>query len=160
MTQKIQMTREGYARLERALEHERQRRDEATATMAAVLDDAMDLEDRSLQAAQHDFSGMDARIVELEDALARAEIVESENDFSGVVKIGSVVELHDNKQDRDVRVQLVSAVETTLLDDGITHVSDDSPVGKALLGRKSGETLTVDLGERQVEYTVGSVTNI
>ncbi|ADV67610.1 GreA/GreB family elongation factor [Deinococcus maricopensis] len=157
MTQKIQMTREGYERLERALEHERQRRDEATASMAAVLDDAIDLEDRSLQAAQHDFAGMDARIMELEDALVRAEIVDTVDDADGHVRIGSVVDLHDNTQNRDVRVQLVSAVETTLLDEGITHVSDDSPVGKALLGRQRGDTFTVDLGDRQKDYTVQNV---
>lgn len=158
MADEIQMTAEGHQRLEETLQKERQRRDEAVTSMAVSLDDAMDLEDRSLQAAQfqNDLPAMEARIQELEDVLARAVIVEDPQGGSEVT-LGSVVVLQDTQHDRELRVQLVSAVEVDALAEGATQVSEDSPVGKALLGRRVGESFEVDLGTSRANYTVKSL---
>ncbi|MEW6422775.1 MAG: transcription elongation factor GreAB, partial [Deinococcota bacterium] len=121
------MTAEGYRRLQETLEKERQRLEDATTSMAATLDDAMDLEDRSFQAAQYDLPTMEARILELEDVLARAVIVEEPQARDGGVALGSVVVLRDEQHDRELRVQLVSAVEVDALAEGATQVSEDSP---------------------------------
>ncbi|AFZ66795.1 GreA/GreB family elongation factor [Deinococcus peraridilitoris] len=157
MAREVQVTREGYVRLEQALEEARRRRTEVTQQLSALLDDAMDLEDRSLQAAQNDTTSLDARIVELEDTLARAVIVDNHGENDGEILLGSIVVLHDDHHDRELRVQLVNHVEVTTLDEGITRVADDSPVGKALPGRRVGDSFEVDLGDHRMRYTVKSV---
>ncbi|GAA5532834.1 GreA/GreB family elongation factor [Deinococcus aluminii] len=157
MAEEIQVTAEGYRRLEETLQKERQRHEDALRSLADTLDDAMDLEDRNLQAAQFDLPGMEARILELEDVLTRAVIVEAAQDQPEQVALGSVVVLQDETHDREVQVQLVSAVEVDALAGGATQVSEDSPVGKALLGRRVGESFEVELGSGPVQYTVRSI---
>ena len=157
MADEIQVTAEGYQRLEENLQKERQRLEDATRSLAASLDDATDLEDRSLEAAQFDLPSMEARILELEDVLARAVIAQAAPDGSGVVSLGTVVVLEEAGQGREMRVQLVSAVEVDALAEGATQVSDDSPVGQALMGRRVGESFEVTQGERLLRYTVKSV---
>ncbi|WP_019587780.1 GreA/GreB family elongation factor [Deinococcus apachensis] len=157
MAEEVQMTAEGYQRLQETLDKERQRREDAIAQMAATRDEALDLEDRNLETAQIDLPSMEARILELEDVLARAVIVEAAPEEAGKVALGSVVTLHDEEHDRDLQVRLVSAVEVDALAEGATQVSEDSPVGQALLGRAVGDTFEVDLGSRHARYTVKSV---
>lgn len=159
MPDEVQLTKEGYQRLEQALEKERQRLEETVTSMAVTVDDAMDLENRSLNAAQfqQEMPAMEARILELEDVLSRAVIVEEGDLPHDQVVVGSVVALHDAEHGRELQVQLVSAVEVSALRDGVTQVSDDSPVGKALMGRRKGETFDVDLETGRVQYTVQGI---
>lgn len=156
MAEEIQMTAEGHARLQETLDKERQRREDAIANIAATRDEALNVEDRNLESAQIDLPSIEARILELEDVLARAVIVEAPPG-EGRVALGSVVVLHDEAHDREMRVQLVSAVEVDALADGPTQVSEDSPVGKALLGRGEGESFEVEVGSGHARYTVRSV---
>ncbi|BDP41114.1 transcription elongation factor [Deinococcus aetherius] len=157
MAEQIPMTAEGYRRLEETLQKERERREAATETIAALRDDTSDIEDRNLEASQIDLPSMDARIFELEDILARAVVVESLPGEEGRVGLGSVVVLQDEEHGREMQVQLVSPVEVTALEGGVTQVSEDSPVGKALMGRQVGESFEVEVGDRHVRYTVKSV---
>lgn len=156
MADEIQVTAEGYQRLEENLAKERQRLEDATRSLAASLDDAMDIEDRSLEAAQFDLPSMQARILELEDVLARAVIVEAP-ESGDTVMLGSVVVLQEEERGREMQVQLVSAVEVDALAGGATQVSEDSPVGQALLGRRVGDTFEVEQAERRLRYTVKSI---
>ncbi|MFC4452315.1 GreA/GreB family elongation factor [Deinococcus sonorensis] len=153
----IHMTRAGHERLQQALEQAQQRRDEAAKMLSDLRDDAIDLEDRNLQSAQTDLTGLDARIFELEDALARAVVVDDSNTQDGTVMLGSVVLLHEETQGQDMRVQLVSSVEVTVRDDRITQLTDDSPVGQMVMGRRVGETVTVNLRDREMRYTIQAV---
>lgn len=157
MAEEVQMTAEGYQRLQDTLDKERQRRDDAIAQIAATRDDAMDLEDRNLETAQIDLPSMEARILELEDVLARAVIVEGTPEEGGQITLGSLVVLRDDEHNRELEVRLVSAVEVDALAEGATQVSEDSPVGQALMGRRVGESFEVTQGERQLRYTVKSV---
>lgn len=157
MADQIPMTADGYRRLEETLHKERERREAATETIAALRDDTSDIEDRNLETSQIDLSSMDARIFELEDVLARAVIVEAPQDGENRADLGSVVVLADEEHGRELQVQLVSAVEVSALTEGVTQVSEDSPVGQALRGRGVGETFEVEVGERQVRYTVRSI---
>ncbi|MFC4425864.1 GreA/GreB family elongation factor [Deinococcus navajonensis] len=160
MPDELHVTREGYERLQRSLDKERERREDTVASIASTVDDAMDLENRSLNAAQlhSDLSSIEARILELEDVLSRAVVVEEGNLPRDEITLGSVVVLHDPAHDRELEVQLVSAVEVNALAEGVTQVSDDSPVGQALLGRHRGERFTVSLESGEVTYTVRRIT--
>lgn len=157
MAEQIPMTAEGHRRLEETLQKERERHEDAIATLASLRDDSNDIEDRNLETTQIDLASMEARIFELEDVLSRAVIVEAPPEEGGQARLGSVVVLADEERGREMTVQLVSAVEVSALAEGATQVSEDSPVGKALLGRSVGETFEVEIGDRQARYTVRSV---
>ncbi|MFC5847970.1 GreA/GreB family elongation factor [Deinococcus petrolearius] len=158
MPEEIQMTPEGHRRLEETLHKERARRDEAVTTMSQTRDEENSLEDLGMQAGQPDLPGMEARILELEDALERAVIVDTPPAGAGEVVLGAVVVLHDQTHDRELKVQLVSGVEVSALAGGPAQVSDDSPVGRALLGRRAGESFEVELPGGTVQYGVREIT--
>lgn len=155
MAREVEVTPEGQQELRRALDEARAQKDELTRMMADELDGATDLEDRQLEAEQHALTGVDARIAELEDALDRAVPAAPAHD--GRAALGSLVTLRDEAGDREVRVRLVSAVEATLSVGDETRVTDDSPVGRALLGRRAGDTVEADVGGREVRYSVRRV---
>lgn len=157
MPEDIQMTAEGKARLEDTLRQERERRDEALTAMSQLSDEEKSTEDLAPQAGQPDLPAMDVRIAELEDMLDRAVVVETPAGAETVV-LGTVVVLHDQTHGRELRVQVVSGVAVSALADGPAQVSDDSPVGRALLGRRPGEAFTVELPAGTVQYTVREIT--
>lgn len=158
MPDDLQMTAEGRARLEATLNQERARRDEALTTMSQLSDEEKSTEDLAPQAGQPDLPAMDVRIAELEEMLDRAVVVGAPQDTDGPVALGAVVALHDQTHGRDLQVRLVSGLEVSALADGPAEVSDDSPVGRALLGRRAGESFEVELPSGTVQYTVRDIT--
>lgn len=157
MTDAIPMTAEGRERLEDSLRRERERRDEAITTAGQTRDEENDIEDTGMQMGQPDLPGIEARILELEDTLDRAVVVEAPPAGAGKVVLGAVVVLHDRTHGRDLRVQLVSGAEVSALAGGPTQVSDDSPVGRALLGRRAGESFEVELPDGAAHYSVREI---
>ncbi|PYE54482.1 GreA/GreB family elongation factor [Deinococcus yavapaiensis] len=157
MAREIKLTREGYERLQKTLANEQQRLAEATRILQEQLENAADYEDSGLEDAKREKMNIEARIDELEDTLARAVIMEGANGDEGRASLGAIVVLVDENSKREMRVQLVSAPEASVLGGGLPKISDDSPVGTALLGKKAGESFVVNLGARQAKYKVKSV---
>ncbi|SMB92757.1 GreA/GreB family elongation factor [Deinococcus hopiensis] len=153
----VKLTREGYARLERALEHEQARLAEATRILREQMETSADNEDTGLEDAKREKQGIEARIEELEDTLARAVLIE-EHEHDGRVELGAIVTLTNETTGKDMRVQVVSAPEAAVLGGSLPRISEDSPVGKELMGRKAGEAFAVTLDNgRQVKYRVQGV---
>jgi transcription elongation GreA/GreB family factor len=91
----------------------------------------------------------------LRDRLARAQVVEVAEDGgpNGVVAFGSVVTVRD-EQGREQRFELVSSRSAS---PGAGQISIESPVAKALLGRRAGDVASVSLPRGTRELTVVSV---
>ena len=153
----VKLTREGYERLQRTLAQEQARLAEATRILQEQMETSADTEDTGLEDAQREKMGIEARIVELGETLARASIIEDhEND--GRVELGAIVTLANETTKKDMRVQVVSAPEATVLGGGLPRISEDSPVGKELMGRKKGEAFVVNLENgKQVKYRVQNI---
>lgn len=152
----VKLTREGYERLQRTLAQEQARLAEATRILQEQMETSADTEDTGLEDAKREKMGIEARIEELEETLARASIIEDhEND--GRVELGAIVTLGNETTKKDMRVQVVSAPEATVLG-GLPRISEDSPVGKELMGRKKGEAFVVNLENgKQVKYRVQNI---
>ena len=157
MAREIKLTREGYERLQKTLQHEQNRLVEATRILQEQMETAADYEDTGLEDAKREKMNIEARIDELEDTLARAIIMEDHNGDEGRASLGAIIVLVDENNKREMKVQLVSAPEASVLGGGLPKISDDSPVGTQLLGRRVGESFVVNLGQRQAKYTVKSV---
>lgn len=97
-----------------------------------------------------------ARIEEIKEQLKHVKVVEAEDIKKGRVSIGSTVTVKDIELDEEMTFTIKGATEADSLN-GV--ISNDSPVGKALIGAKKGETVTVSAPDGDIEYKVISISN-
>lgn len=107
-------------------------------------------ENGAYTAARERQSFVEGRIQELEDILKRAEVVEKSSD--GTIVPGSLVTLKVNGMTVDYMI--VGAGEA---DSAMKKISHESPLGKALLGKKAGDTVKVSAPVGEVEYKIETV---
>jgi transcription elongation factor GreA len=105
--------------------------------------------------AKNEQAHLETRIAQLRDRLARAEVVEIDAAGSGdgVIGFGSAVLVRD-EQGREQRYVLVSSRSASPT---AGQISIESPVAKALLGRRAGEVASVDLPRGTRQLTIVSV---
>jgi transcription elongation factor GreA len=154
MAREVKLTKAGYERLMRQLEQERERLQEATRILQELMESSDDYDDSGLEAAKQEKARIEARIDSLEDVLSRAVILE---EGSGeVIGLGSVVELEDPATGEHLSVQVVSPAEASVLETPM-KISDASPMGKALLGHRVGDVLSLETPRGRKEFRVVAV---
>ena len=151
----IRLTKEGHDRLQGTLEKERGRLDEATRILRELTGSSDDYDDSGLEDAKREKARLEGRIDDLEDQLERAVIIEAQE--RDKADLGAVVTLQDAGSAEGFDVQLVSPVEAGVLEGDIPRISDESPLGKALLGRRPGESFKVTINNKTTEYTVVAI---
>jgi transcription elongation factor GreA len=136
------ITPEGLARLEAELDRLRTdgRRGAAEQLRHAAATEADVTESADYRVAREEKDRLEARIAQLEQRLAEAEIAEADNN-NGVIDLGERVRLRD--LDTGVRIEYV-VVGTLEADLPAGRISAVSPLGCALLGRRRGEVVRVD----------------
>lgn len=147
----VPVTREGLERLKQELEELREVRRPAIVAAIADARSHGDLrENAAYDAARHDQAMIEKRIADLEVLLRNAVILdESPKGRAGEVRIGStvVVEIDDEEE----RYTIVGAIEAK---PAMGLISNESPVGKALLGKKVGQVATVATPRGQSQYKI------
>jgi transcription elongation factor GreA len=83
---------------------------------------------------------LEHKIAQLEERLARARVIEPDEIDTSVVSIGSFVRLRDVDAKQTVEYHIVGSAEANPAEH---RLSNESPVGKAIIGRKKGETVEV-----------------
>ena len=147
----VLLTPEGLEKLKRDLEEVRGKRREAAERMKEAAQPG-DIEDNpEFEQAKEDVAALDNRIYELEEMIGRAKIIEEHH--GGVIEPGSVIEVEDAEGQVETW-HLVGAVES---DPGAGRISIDSPVGRALLGRRKGDRVSVNAPSGVVEFSVKAV---
>ncbi|QFP75978.1 GreA/GreB family elongation factor [Deinococcus sp. AJ005] len=156
-TKTVRLTREGYERLQRALDQEQARLAEATRILQEQMETSADSEDTGLEDAKREKMNIEARIDELEDTLSQATVIE-DHENAGRVELGAIVVLNNETSKKETKVMVVSAPEAAVTGGSLPRVSEDSPVGKELMGRKKGEAFVVNLDNgKQMKYKVKSI---
>lgn len=151
--EKIPMTADGYATLEREL---KQRTSEERPRIIAAIAEARahgDLsENAEYHAAKEAQSHNEGRIQELEDMLARAEVIDLKKLSGKTVKFGAHVTLVDEDTEQEKKYQIVGDVEA---DVKAGRISISSPIAKALIGKAVGDSVEVAApgGARAYEIT-------
>ncbi len=108
-------------------------------------------ENAEYDAAKDEQRDIEARIDELEKILKNAEVViEDEIDLEKI-NIGCKVKVYDVEFDEEMEFSIVGSTEANSLQH---KISNESPVGQALLGRKVGESVTVETQAGSIEYKV------
>ncbi|HKI57989.1 MAG TPA: GreA/GreB family elongation factor [Trueperaceae bacterium] len=152
---RVRVTQKGYERLQATLEQERERLEEATRILRELTGSSDDYDDSGLEEAKREKGRIEERIDNLEDQLGRAEIIEAHE--MDAVDLGAVVTLQDTASKEAFEIQVVSPVEAGVLEGDIPKVSDESPLGKAVLGHKPGDSFKVTINEKTTEYTLMSI---
>ena len=94
------------------------------------------------------------RIAEIEDILSHAVIIEDENEATGRVGLGCTVTVEDEKGNR-VDYRITGSQEANPMEH---KISDDSPFGRAIVGKSAGETFMVNAPNGSYQMTVIAVT--
>ncbi len=138
--EKIQMTARGLEKLKEELRYlKEEKRQELADYMGAALADGDLRESAAYDEARLLQSANEARIADLEELVHRAVVVEHEEGDVAVARLGASLTLTDPDGDSLV-FHLVGTHEADILEG---RVSDESPLGQSLVGRKAGDTVKV-----------------
>lgn len=141
--QDVILTREGLEQLEQELENLRSvKRTEVKERLkeAIALGDLS--ENSEYDDAKNEQAFMEGRILELEKMIRNAKIIEDDAQQEGVISVGSLVKVKDIEFDEISEYRLVGTVEADPMNN---RISNESPVGRALLGHKAGEIIDVEV---------------
>lgn len=150
MQKKYQLTPKGKSELEAELQALIAGRSELSEKIAEAREHGDLRENAEYDAARTKQAVAETRIAEIEDILQNAQYIKASN--NGVVGLGSVVTLENPA--KTVKYEIVGAVEANPLEG---KMSNESPLGVALLGKKQGEKVTVKTPKGETEYTIVTV---
>jgi transcription elongation factor GreA len=151
LSEPVLLTAGGLAKLKQDLEREQVRRTEAFERMKEAVQPG-DIEDNpELEQAKEVVARLDDRIYELQEMIGRAQIIVGRK--SDIAEPGSTIEVED-EDGESIVYHLVGAVEANPL---TGHISVESPVGRALVGKRAGERVSVQVPAGKVELTVKAV---
>ena len=139
--EKVPMTMEGYRKLEVELHRLKVEERPRIIQQIAEARDHGDLSENAEYHAAKDAQGMnEARVADLEDKVARAEIIDPSKLSGSTVKFGATVTLEDEESGDKVKYKIVGEDEADLRD---RKISITSPIARALIGKSKGENAEV-----------------
>ncbi len=141
--EEVILTKEGYDKLESELEYLKTTERTEIAGRIKVALGYGDLSENSeydeAKSAQEDNEN---KIIELENKLRHAKIIDESEIDTKTVQVGNIVTVHDEDFDEDVEYTLVGSTE---VDVSQNKISNESPIGAALIGAKKGQIVEAQL---------------
>lgn len=145
-------TETGYRALVEELDYLKNTRRAEVKEAIAVARSFGDLsENAEYDAARNEQAQVEARILELEDLIANAEVVDESAIKHDSVNVGSTVKVYDVAYDEEIEYSIVGSNEANPL---LGKISDQSPVGQALIGAKVGDEVVADAPGGQLRLRV------
>jgi transcription elongation factor GreA len=149
---KTMLTYEGLKKLEAELQDLKVVRRREVAQMIKEARSQGDLsENAEYDAAKEEQANVEARIVQLEKMLRSAELIDEEILGGEVVSIGSKVKIFDMEYDEEVEYLIVGSTEA---DPVQGRISNESPLGTALIGRSLNDTVLVEAPDGPIKYRI------
>ena len=149
---KIPMTAEGYNRLEEELKHLKHAERPAVIKAIAEARDHGDLsENAEYHAARERQSFIEGRVAELEDKIARAEVIDISKLSGKQVMFGATVTLVDEDTDEKSSYQIVGPDEADIRS---KRLSITSPLARALIGKTTGDNVEVTTPNGSKSYEI------
>lgn len=145
------LTVEGRKQLQDKLNYYKSTRRVEASEKIAIAREFGDLSENSeYDAAKEEQAQIEAEIRQMEDILLNCQIIDSKSN-EGVVNIGSTVTVYDEEFDEEMQLQILGSTESNPAK-GI--ISNNSPVGSALLGKKVGDRVTVKMESGDICYKI------
>ncbi len=135
------LTREGYQKLQDELEYLRTvKREEIAQRLHEAMEGGELIENAEYEAAKNEQAFVEGRIKELEILLATARVIEGTPPSADTIQVGSKVTIQEEGMEPETYT-IVGAAEANPL---MGRISNESPLGKALLNHKAGDKVQVD----------------
>lgn len=146
------LTPEGKRQLEEKLNYYKTVRRPNVIKRIGVAREFGDLSENSeYDAAKDEQAQIEAEITEMESILLNAEVIDKKSIDSNVVSVGTKVKLYDEDFDEEVEYKILGSSESDPKNGIISNVS---PVGKALIGHKKGESVSVQTPGGVITYKI------
>ena len=131
-----------------------ERRQEVAQKIKEAMEQGDLSENAEYDAAKDERRDIEARIEELEKILKNVEVVTGEDVALDRISVGCRVKIHDIEFDEDLDYSIVGSTEANSLEN---KISNESPVGKALMGAKVGDVVKVDTMAGSLSYKILSI---
>lgn len=152
---KVVLTREGFAKLEKELEYYTSVRRNEIAEQIAVARGFGDLsENAEYDEAKNEQSRIEAKIIDMENTLRNCTVVEDDEVTTETVGVGNTVKVMNLTMKIAQTFTIVGTNET---DPKAMKISLDSPIGAALLGKRVGQSVTVDIPAGSLQLRVEEI---
>lgn len=149
-------TKEGFQALQEELKERQTTKREEIKEAIALARSFGDLSENSeYDEARNEQAKNEARILELQALIDNALIVDETKIDTSVISIGSTVKVYDKEFDEEVEYNIVGSNEVDPL---VGKISDQSPIGHALMGKSAGAEITVDTPSGSICLKVLEVT--
>ena len=146
------LTAEGHKKLQQEIEYLSTEKRREIAERIRVAREFGDIaENAEYDAAKTEQAHLEARIAVLEERLKNARVVTKKEIKSGEVSIGTKVRLKDMDANQTVEYHIVGSAEANPAEH---KLSNESPVGKAIMGRKKGEVVEVSAPRGSLKYKI------
>lgn len=146
------LTQEGYNKLEEELNYlKTEKRTEIAERIKVALGFGDLSENSEYDEAKSAQAENEIQISELEVKIRNAKIIDAKEIDTKTVQIGNSVKVHDIEFDEDIEYTIVGSTEVSLAQN---KISNESPLGKALLGAKKGDTVEVHAPAGIMKYKI------
>ena len=155
MEKKIVLTNEGFQKFEKELEELKSvKRKEVAAKIKVALSFGDLSENSEYDEAKNEQAMIEARIVQLETMLRNVQVINEAEISTDVINIGSVVSIKEIDSDEIETYHIVGSSEANPLDG---KISDESPIGKALISHKTGDIVEVETPSGLIKLKIISI---
>ena len=152
----ILLTQEGYDKLEQELEVlKTEKRTEISERIKVALGFGDLSENSEYDEAKNAQAANETKIAELENKLRYAKIIDESEIDTKTVQVGNTVKVLDIEFDEEVSYTIVGSTEVDLAEN---KISNESPIGKALLGAKKNQTVEVQAPAGVMKYKILAIT--
>ncbi len=149
------LTPEGLQKIEDELQYLKTvRREEIALKLETAIRQGDLKENADYHDAKDEQGFIEGRIRDLEDSLRRSQVIKDVG-ASDFVRVGSTVTVSEEGYDEDETYHIVGAHEA---DPGNGRISNESPIGRALLGARSGDTVRAETPAGEIRFVIQSIT--
>jgi transcription elongation factor GreA len=148
----VVLTKEGYEKLKREIDHLRNDKRREVAERIRIAREFGDIaENAEYDDAKNEQAMLEHRIAQLEERLLAARVIEKKEISKDVVSLGSHVKLRDVEAKKTFEYHIVGSAEANPAE---SKLSNESPVGKAIIGKKKGETVEVSTPRGSLKFKI------
>ncbi len=151
----IVLTAEGLRKLEEELDHLKTvHRQEVNERIRQAKEFGDITENAEYEDAKQEQAFVEGRILKLEAMIRNARLIDESEFTSGEVHLGATVKVKDVTNNRSFEFTIVGSAES---DPGNQRISNEAPIGRALMGKKKGDEVVVVTPKGSVNYKVEQI---
>lgn len=155
MAKQIVVTESSFLKLKAELEYLKNVKRKEAAENVGIARSFGDLSENSeYDEAKNEQAKIEVQISELEETIAHAKVISDHEIQTDIVNVGVTVTIYDMDYDEETAYTLVSSREVDPLNN---LISDQSPIGRALIGTKVGDIVSVDIPDGVAKFRVVNI---